>query len=174
MGVQRPRVNAKSLDARTRDQVMIQECPHCHTKVIPGVDGNCPACRRSVADLDDADPGVTTVVLNDVRPLPPFCVGCGQTTTRIKILRGATADRDPTNAPAMRFWVLQVLRLAWLLETQPRKRARVPLPLCRECEEAGWKLELRHIDWNNHMITILASVKFKQRLVEAGYQDRGV
>ena len=40
---------------------MFQECPHCHTKVLPKQDGRCPACRKFFSDPSDVSPGLKKV-----------------------------------------------------------------------------------------------------------------
>jgi hypothetical protein len=40
---------------------MVQECPHCHTKVLPKQDGRCPACRKFFSDPSDVSPGLKKV-----------------------------------------------------------------------------------------------------------------
>ena len=58
----------------------LQDCPHCYTFVLPMSSGTCPSCGKNV---DQASPNseFTTTRFDSNRPVPPFCIHCGNDAT---------------------------------------------------------------------------------------------
>ncbi len=56
--------------------VMIVECPHCHTRVLPKADNICPACRENILDTHDVDPNMVSLSVRESQDLPPYCYRC--------------------------------------------------------------------------------------------------
>jgi hypothetical protein len=73
---------------------MTTVCPHCHTLVLPGVDGRCPSCQRDVRDTRGVDPSRVLVVLREGERLPDFCCLCdGPTEDRVSIVKTTGGSR---------------------------------------------------------------------------------
>lgn len=67
---------------------MIIECPHCYTRVMPGPEGECPACRKNTRDTAGTDPAKTAMSIPNQASLPPVCCECGRPTDRyVKVTR---------------------------------------------------------------------------------------
>ena len=65
---------------------MLQECPHCHTMVLPKQDGKCPACQKYFSDTSNIDSTTKLIDLKHRSSLPPICINCGKPTERTVIL----------------------------------------------------------------------------------------
>lgn len=157
---------------------MIEECPHCHTRVVPLKDNICPACHKSVVNQVGADLSVTTITVDDVRSLPPYCVLCGRETKRVQHLRKTRKDPDPSGSAAANRLALSQGGLvgelaAWILRFG-KQDIVFSIPYCERCQNEHRRLSVRHVDWDRRLLTLLAHVDFKQRLVESGYNKHGV
>jgi hypothetical protein len=159
---------------------MIEECPHCHHRVVLTPDGECPSCRRNVGERRDAESSVVRVMISAEEVLPSCCITCGRDTVRARRMRlrrltpeaaGARDDRleflvelDPSG-----FGLLLALPCLLLIRLfrvgEDRIGARIPM--CRWCEDVGVRISPRHVNWDTHHIVLLGHREFRKRLEES-------
>jgi hypothetical protein len=73
---------------------MLIDCPHCYTRVVPKVDGTCPACQKDTNDLAGADLSRTSIRVGQGDVLPSVCCDCGyQTQRRVRVYRNNQGDK---------------------------------------------------------------------------------
>ncbi len=125
------------------------ECPHCHTKVLPQLDGTCPSCLKNTREKP-ADSTVK-VRLRGGCEMPKCCHQCGDFTSRTTNVQftepGADGDGfAPSPFAALAFlnafafvfliFVSFFRAIGYLLQRESSIRTstvRIRLPQCRDC-----------------------------------------
>ena len=55
-----------------------QECPHCHLKVLPTADGNCPSCGQDFSVRGEEN--MVAITVSTKQDFPAVCHRCGANT----------------------------------------------------------------------------------------------
>jgi len=142
---------------------MINECPHCHRRVIPLAGGECPACHKDTTRCEGVDPNRTTALIGEKATLPDICCSCGSfTPRRIAIKRSANvsaskneAERDDQVSGWASQMVLGVLfgsfgRLFAVFadrSTSSEMPVEVSIPQCELCSESQ-AIEPLHVNYD--------------------------
>ena len=133
---------------------MVQECPHCHTRVLPKEDNLCPACGKNVLDTIQADLSVRSLTVKGAVTLP-YCCTCCTPTDRIVTVR----EKFPENELAKFIEALIDYRSPHFSPTERRRTVIVKLPQCKECGKKG-KPKPTHVDFEHDEMTFLVHYKF--------------
>ena len=97
-----------------RDLILIIECPHCFTVVVPTAQGECPACRNIVQDAPEADPSRTSLSVPHLANLPAICCDCGGNTNRyVKVSRKISRNTDGEDPSSALILLLGLLMGGW-------------------------------------------------------------
>ena len=126
----------------------IIECPHCHVKVLPTANNVCPACRRNIADPQDADPEHVSLTIHESEELPSFCYLCNQYTERTLRISG-----DEGTRPTSLFSRNEV----------DTSNVIIHLPQCEGCGELN-DPEPLHVDYEYQKMTFVVHKGFRERV----------
>jgi len=156
------------------------DCPHCHTRVWPMANGECPTCRKDLNCSAGGRTNITYIRVTAGEILPPYCVLCGHKTSRMKNISKATS-LAPLAADPKHAWitVLGVLSgfiagiFFWSSSGQRplKKGLTLRVPLCRPCARKK-QFRLRHVDFTNSEMTIVASRSFAEILRQSRQRRR--
>lgn len=146
--------------------MLLVECPHCHTQVLPTSDNLCPACRHSLADLEDVNMNEVALVIHEGQELPCYCITCNRWTNRyVKV----NSDQEKL--------LDSLLGGLFFLNVKPdhspetgTTRVYVELPQCEDCAEAGNPKPIE-VDYENQNMTFLVHTGFHDRVVPARKQN---
>ncbi len=131
---------------------MLEDCPHCYTRVVPMTDGTCPACRKNVRDLAGVDPDRVTMTVAQGDVLPGVCCACGRETSRF--VRVISTKGDPgllgLIVAMLVYCVAVAMSLAFAYKTS--RVIEVHLPQCDSCG-AGGPPKPRYVDYDNVRMT---------------------
>ncbi len=149
----------------------IVECPHCYTKVLPPLSGECPACGKNTNDITGTDPSRTSMSIGHGEVLPPYCCDCGNKTDRYVEVRGAVSQKDGGAESQSLIYFL----LGWLFSSQffvlstsnsSSDLVTVRVPQCLYCRKNGSPKPIA-VNSEKLRLTILVNRSFKQ-LVDEG------
>lgn len=149
---------------------MIVECPHCHRKVLPLPDGECPSCRRDVWDSAGVNHSVTEAVVSAEERLPQCCIACGRYTSSVRRLRprrpkpGPDADRASPLLVLFGPPVLLIHALVVRLLRSRQERMDFSIPCCESCRKAGSEISPHYVNWRSHTVRLLVNRAFREKL----------
>lgn len=136
--------------ARKRKQGL-QECPACHTTVLPTPERLCPACQGNVdACLSD---GLRSITVRDDADLPRVCVRCGVATRHSTRCEFSRTDEQAGGQSTWLRVVLAILFPRSLRFTRAKKvdRMQLVIPHCHGCEHPAPE----HVDFEQRELTLL-------------------
>ena len=155
---------------------MIQECPHCHTKILP-VGKRCTACGKNVHDTAGADLTVTSLRISHSAALPCVCCQCNlPTERRVRVKRTRRWGDHPLLIAF--FWITypvyqlsmwlasQFMPIAYIQSSAPKSRRRTVclyMPYCDSCA-ARATLDPRYVDFEKHSMTFLVHREFAEQV----------
>ena len=147
------------------------ECPHCYTRVLPSVRGQCPSCLKNVRGQVSR---FTAVDIEQDSKLPNHCCLCDANTERV-----VTVHANPQSlqkrvlAVALLVLILPfslvmrpvgtLVALGSLVPSEGTGRFKVRLPQCRECAKQGVPRP-RHVDFARRQMTFVVTKAFHARL----------
>ena len=144
----------------------IIECPHCLTRVIPGLTNLCPSCGKNVLEIDSDRVTHTVVTINDSEKLPDICYNCGRPSyicINLKINQPKSQDDDKLLP------LLMVSKMVYFIYCifdwffgSPDMLFKIPI--CRDCKASHHKIDPRHIDFENRRIDIIVDKRFRNSL----------
>lgn len=143
----------------------IIECPHCHARIIPRADGECPSCRRDTADVSGVDPDLASLLITHGASLPPVCIRCGDSTnssSRVTRKVGPGSDFGVLRAAVSLVAQPALLALSLLSLGNPRL-VSVRVPVCPACRRGGGAEPL-DTDFENHRMQFLVHRRFREAL----------
>ena len=146
--------------------MLLVECPHCHTQVLPTRDNLCPACRHSLADLTGVNTNETALVVHEGQELPSYCMTCNRWTDRyVQVISDPTTPLD------------SILGGLFFLNLKPdhssdagTTKIYIELPQCEDCAEAGDPKPIE-VDYDSQSMTFLVHTGFHDRVVPARKQN---
>jgi hypothetical protein len=151
---------------------MINDCPHCHTRVIPNADGTCPSCTKDTRDVTGTEPYVIRITIAEGQPLPPYCVLCGRETERtVKITRRGHDKRSRKAASGrIGLYALALGLLGYVFSSvigASRKVVSLRLPVCEVCHRTD-RVQVVNVDFERNAITVFGHRDFRSRLAGDG------
>jgi hypothetical protein len=145
----------------------IVECPHCFTRVVPSLNGECPACGQNTRDETGTDPRRTVLILKHAQELPPFCCHCAcRTDSWVKVLR-ALSHRNDNPEPVLPVLFGGVLSLLFRDRSRTEDFVVVNVPQCRDCKKNGAPQSVATSPVNQ-TVSILVDKRFRD-IVEHGF-----
>lgn len=157
-----------------RYSVVIVECPHCYTHMMPSPQGECPSCRKNIHDAGNADPARTAVSIRHLAELPQNCCDCGRETARYvnvtrRISRKAESHTSDVGALLFIASMFSCLFLPFALLFGLRERTgdsvRIDMPQCEACAAHGPPVPTR-VNSEELRMTFVVDRQFKKRIVE--------
>ena len=150
---------------------MIVECPHCYSKVMPSVSGECPSCRHNIHDLQDVEPEKTALTISSCDRLPPVCCDCGNSTQRyVTVTRKVSHKKEPDSGAGVALilgmlvsWIFWIVAAVKGLRTRTQDLIIVELPQCELCGTLGPPAPIRVNSEELHM-TFVVNQKLKQQV----------
>ncbi len=127
----------------------MQECPHCYNRVMITSNGECPACRKNIRDISEANKDKTAVTIPIDAKIPSCCFVCGQETSRGQKLsfqfEGSENGLSDINQRQVEFSGI----IAFLFWPLYKKRLRKSMghtyeqyiAVCESCKEAAEEVE---------------------------------
>ena len=152
-------------------------CPHCFRRVIPAVDGICPACGKNTNDLANTDPYRTLVGLKSGVSLPPICHHCRAPTQNIKKLTVACAPEGTGFANGLGQLLARLFKPFGIMVKMERlnkaKELTLQLPTCEQCAKMVRRIAPHYVDFDAHRIDLIVHTEFKKALEEMHRPDVG-
>ena len=154
--------------------MIIVECPHCYTHVVPTSEGECPACRKNIHDVADTDPARTSISIPHSSQLPPNCCHCGRPTDRyVKVVRKISRKTERGDSTAGVFFLLGLfvscLLLPFALILGLRERSGdfvvVRIPQCEVRAKNGKPAPIR-VNSEELKMTFVVHKDFKKQIAE--------
>ncbi len=140
--------------------IMIAECPHCHTRVLPKADNICPACRENILDTHDVDPNMVSLSVRESQDLPPYCYRCNSYTERFVQIEG---DPEPAWEKIVRV-LGSVLVPPWKRQTdEGTTNVFIKLPQCETCAGLEDPTPL-YVDYDEQSMTFIVHRGFRERV----------
>jgi hypothetical protein len=131
---------------------LIVECPHCHKKVIPKGNNNCPSCREDMSDQEGVDLNQTSFTIHESEELPSFCYSCNMYTERqIRISGDKESDLEKM--------------LFGPSSPEDTSNVIIYLPQCEVCSELN-EPELVEVDYEHQTMTIVVHRGFRERVLQ--------
>jgi len=139
---------------------MFQECPHCHTQVLPNPDGRCPACRKFFSDISDISPGLKKFDIKSRSSLPPICIYCGNATERTVVLEEGIQKGGDS-------WLdkLFLSRAPQLIKHGEVLAIELAIPQCKECAKTKGKPKPERVNFEDGSMTFLVHINFYDGVV---------
>ena len=147
---------------------MLEDCPHCYTRMIPMADGRCPSCQGDTDDCSSYDPDLAMVTVAQRQTLPNCCLVCGQTTDREVVLTlGSGSDVGTNIAISIAGIALSLLAGFGFAKTGggDKQHMTIRVPVCPRCKGHP-RLEPRHLDFQNYQAKFLAHRRFGEAIKE--------
>jgi hypothetical protein len=153
---------------------MLDECPHCFSRVIASSGGECPACRKNIRDTAGTDPARTSMSMLPGAQLPQFCCDCDRATDRyveVKSTIGGPGGRDWGPIWSILFLPISwALSLVFALESRSQRLNRrsndlavVKIPQCESCAAERRPVPIR-VDTEELRLTFVVHRDFKKRV----------
>jgi hypothetical protein len=144
---------------------MLVECPHCHARVLPMANNNCPACKKIISDSQGVDLNKVAIIVRESEKLPPYCYSCNSYTDRYVRIEG---EEEPLwSKIILAIGAFLFLRPSWLRRSgqiaENTVNVFIFLPQCEQCAEIG-KPKPIHVDFENQQMTFLGSIQFRDRV----------
>ena len=141
------------------------ECPHCYVDVLPMEDGRCPSCLGDTREPSAESSSFTKVSLKHrTQGLPGVCLVCGSSTPqRKRFSQKARNERYTTNAQGGAIGLL----LTWLFDYLSGKMHQeivMEVPYCPDCQRQGRDLRVRHVDFEQRIVTFIVHRNFRAAL----------
>ncbi len=146
---------------------MIVECPHCHTRVEPTVDEECPSCRKNVLDNSDADLSKTSMSIAHSTKLPQVCHSCAIPTDRYVVVKQSFGATEMSAVRRVLSMLVAVVFGLFNLdndsqrERRRRDNVRVRVPQCQTCSSNGPPQPMS-VNSETYHLTLLVDRRFKQ------------
>jgi hypothetical protein len=145
--------------------VMVVECPHCYTRVVPSPDGVCPACTKNVRELGAGNPDLTRMQISAQDRLPPNCYLCDSPTTdtvriRRTVVKGSGA---PTVVRLFLAVVTPLWAVAFANSTRFRHSVKIRVPQCAACASRT-RAEPAYVDFEQAKFTFVVHKAFRDRV----------
>ena len=162
---------APSNESRFRFRfIMLIDCPHCYTRIVPMSDGCCPACRKNTRETTGADLSRTSIRVSQGDVLPPVCCDCGLVTSRVvSVYRKNTPSGEPPTSFGAAIFALFSLPLGlWLMLRGMANTtvAQTQMPQCDTCGTWG-PPEPRYVDFGNATMTFIVHSNLKDAMAGA-------
>src|SRR5437667_6256772 len=166
----RSTMERRSATIRLSHRMSIPICPHCFRRVIPAVDGICPACGKNTNDRANTDPYRTLVGLKSGVPLPPICHHCGAPTQNIKKLTVASEPEGTIFANGLGQLLAHLFKPFGFIVKMERlnktTELTLQLPTCEQCAKIVRRIAPHYIDFDAHRIDLIVHTEFKKALDE--------
>ena len=146
---------------------MIIECPHCHTRVAPTGDQECPSCRKNVLDRSEVDPSKTSMTIAHATALPQFCHSCAMPTERFVTVAQSFGEAGSSAVTRLLSMVVATVLGLFLAEDESQRKrrirdnVRVRVPQCQTCASAG-RPEPLSVNSETYQMSLLVDRRFKQ------------
>ncbi len=152
--------------------MIVEECPHCNRTVLPSAERDCPACHRSLDDLEGVDVTRTRATLRVSMKLPQICCDCDEPTDQIEhvvLSRTVGGSSLWEKAAVFAFMIPAVFvsfglfRSLGSLERGHVDLIKLAVPRCEGCRARG-VLRPEHTDFENRSATFMVNRCFAERL----------
>ena len=156
--------------------IVIVDCPHCYTRVVPTSQDTCPSCRQSVIEASETDPSKVSISVAHLQPLPDVCCTCGCGTDRIvKITRKISRKSDVEPSDDLLTYIGSLFSWMSLLfalirgdfRSRVEDQVVVRMPQCEICFESGMP-EPVYVNAHELRMTFIVNQEFKSRVEQDG------
>jgi hypothetical protein len=158
--------------------VMIQECPHCHRKVLPRRDDTCPSCSKNVLDVKDVDLNRSALDFTFGVKMPECCHQCGVFTRNRQAMRLNSGTRPPVESRILTHAIAHLIPgLGMLLRARDEERhpsefvqMNLEIPTCDTCTaeiyRKGPGIEASYMDLLERRVTVIVHKDFKREFLK--------
>lgn len=143
---------SESNEEQEKNESIVVECPHCHTKIMPLADNTCPACQGNLSDLAGVDPNKVSLLIHESEELPTYCYSCNQYTEEEVRISG---DQE------------SILSKFLFGDVSPEQTSNVVifLPQCETCSEIE-DPEPVEVDYELQTMTFVVHTGFHDRVIQ--------
>jgi hypothetical protein len=140
----------------------IPECPHCHRRVIPSQNDECPSCGKNVADAPTEGNQMRLLVVRWGESFPTICFSCADSASRFTKVR-ITNVGTATELSRLLLWAFVPFgRLFAAFEASKNDRSMsVKLPICDNCRKRKVKPEVQSFDLERREIRLIVHEQFR-------------
>ncbi len=154
---------------------MLEECPHCYSRVFASEAGECPSCRKNIKDPNGTDPNRTALSIAEGRSLPPNCCDCDLPTDRQVRVKSEIPGHPGSHlktwtyvllVPLLGFWAVLMALFAGKDDGRRGRSGEtfiVHMPQCKACGATRRPQPIR-IDREHGLLTFVVHVNFKKRV----------
>lgn len=145
---------------------MLEECPHCFSRIVPMGDGTCPRCQKDTKDTSGVDGGLRPVTVTRRMTFPNACVVCGANTTRKRRVSesiGSNVNVTGLGLLSLFIGVYAALLQRYVFKNDQKFTESVRVPVCDACHSAS-KVRVLGTDYKKHEMTILVHERCRKQM----------